>query len=371
VPAGLLEGEWRFGAELTTALLDAEQEIRAAQAHARSVGLGTLAEQLLRSESMASTQIEGIPVPSHRSLAKTLAGGAHRPKADAALANIAAVKWFYEWAGGAESWSIDALTAAHRRVAEADEWVAGTPGEIRDSQNWIGPDPYTPVGADFVPPPARLVLPLLEDLCEYLAREAHPALAAAAIAHAQFETIHPFPDGNGRVGRALIGAVLRRRGVVGLVIPPISLVLARYRDRYLDALTAFRFESIEPWIGLLADAAAQAAAASIRLADQVSQLQDAWREQAQRPRRDSAAEAIIRAMPGHPMFTLDEVADVIGRSHEAARNAVHRLADAGVVRPVTVARKKRIWESVGLFALIDEMERSVGGPRRGPGKTAR
>jgi len=97
---------------------------------------------------------------------------------------------------------------------------------IRSEQNWIGGAASSPRDAEFVPPPPELVPDLLDDLCAFCNREDVPASVQAGIAHAQFETIHPFADGNGRVGRALIHVVLRRRALAPRYVPPVSLVLA-------------------------------------------------------------------------------------------------------------------------------------------------
>jgi Fic family protein len=112
-------------------------------------------------------------------------------------------------------------------------------GRIRTVQNWIGGNDYNPCGADFVPPPEH-VGDLLDDLCAAVNDDVLPSLIQAALVHAQFETIHPFEDGNGRAGRALIHVVLKRRGVATHYVPPISALFANSRQRYIDGLTAFR-----------------------------------------------------------------------------------------------------------------------------------
>src|SRR5207302_3067265 len=135
-------------------------------------------------------------------------------------------------------------------------------------QNWIGGNDYNPCGADFVPPPPEFVPDLLLDLVAYLDSDDYSPLVQAAIAHAQFETIHPFADGNGRVGRALIHAVLRRRGLAPRYVPPISLVLATESRSYIGGLTAYRYmgeptsaaaqEGVANWMGTFASATARA-----------------------------------------------------------------------------------------------------------------
>ena len=268
-----------------------------------AVGVNTIAQQLLRSEAIASSQIEGIDVPGHRALAKAAASNQHKLGAQLVLANIDAVRWVYDWAASSgDPFSPVVICEIHRRLATADRHLSAHAVQIRTRQNWIGRDPYTPVGADFIPPPAREVQSLLQDLCAYANRNDVAPVIQAATVHAQFETIHPFADGNGRVGRSLIGAVLARRQICRDVIPPVSLVLSRDRAAYINALTTWRFETdgYRQWIAELATACEAAALASTRLAGQVSDLQDRWREAAGHPRRDSAAAAIIDALPAYP-----------------------------------------------------------------------
>ena len=132
-------------------------------------------------------------------------------------------------------------------------------GKIRTEPNWIGG--LTPVHAEFVPPPPEEVSALLDDLCAYVSGEDHSALMQAALAHAQFETIHPFADGNGRTGRALLQLVLRRRGIAQHFVPPISLVLATCSKQYVAALMGMRTEDaqtaaegVTEWLELIAQA---------------------------------------------------------------------------------------------------------------------
>ncbi len=99
----------------------------------------------------------------------------------------------------------------------------------------------------------------------------------AAIAHAQFETIHPFEDGNGRTGRALVQVLLRRRGLAPSYVPPISVMLARNRRAYVDGLTAFRDDRPADWVAVFATAAARAATLARHYAERVVALQEDWR----------------------------------------------------------------------------------------------
>lgn len=361
IPAPLQEQEFRFSAQVTAALADAQAALEVIQADAATVGIDTIARQLLRSESMASSQMEGVDVPSHRSLSKTESGRRHREGAVATIANIEALRWAYRWAREDAPWSVKVLQDVHARLATADRWIAQYAGEVRERQNWIGRDRHTPAGAEFIPPPPGNVPALLNDLCAFLRRRDLPPVAQAAIAHVQFETVHPFADGNGRVGRALIGAALIRSRVCSEVVPPLSLVLARDKDAYVDALMSYRYGDDDRWLLLLSDALIAAADASRKLAQQVRELQAQWRKQAGSPRADSTADLVIGLLPRFPMLDAPQAAALLGRSDVAARNALIRLEEAGVLSLVTVAKSQRVWEPRGLFALIDEMERSLSG----------
>jgi Fic family protein len=372
IPAPLADASFSLDDKTVQAVIDAQDAVKEAQQYADTVGVDTIAQQLLRSEAIASSQIEGIDVPSHRALAKAAAGNQHKANAQLVFANIEAVRWVYDWAAHAAApFSTDVICTIHQRLAAADRHLSRHAGQIRTRQNWIGHDPYTPVDADFIPPPAREVLPLLSDLCEYANRNDIAPLVQAAAIHAQFETIHPFADRNGRVGRSLIGAILARRQVCRDVVPPVSLALARDRNAYVDALTDWRFEldGHRQWIIRLATACEAAALASTRLAAQVSDLQDRWRQMAGNPRRDSAAAAIIDALPACPILDAASTARVTSRSQVAARQALNKLTDSGVLAHVTVGKRNRMWESVGLFALIDDMERELSAGMRGPAAT--
>ena len=210
-----------------------------------------------------------------------------------------------------------------------------------------------------MPPPEDLVGPLLEDLVEFIARDNLPAVAQAAIAHAQFETIHPFIDGNGRVGRALIHVILRRRGAATRFVPPVSIVLAARPRSYVDGLIAFREGRVPDWVASFSAAAERAATASIELADQVAGLQAAWRERAGRPRVDSAAVRLIALLPALPVLSAPTARGAIGVSQQQTLAALKSLADAGVLRQISSGTYDRQYAATELFDLLTDYEARV------------
>src|ERR1700737_317613 len=197
----------------------------------RLASLEVLARRLLRAESVASSRIEGL-VLSQRRLARAEAeeGDARDETARSVLVTVGA---------GAKPLRLEDVLEIHRllMLATATPQIAG---ELRDQQNWIGGNAYNPGRADFVPPPPERLKHLMDDLVAFMNRPDLPPVVQAAIAHAQFETIHPSADGNGRVGRPLIHVVLRRRGLAPRYVPPVSLVLATDARAYVAGLVAFR-----------------------------------------------------------------------------------------------------------------------------------
>ncbi len=369
VPGTISRRRWAFSGEVSQAAADAQAAAERAEAHAHHVGVGALAHRLLRSEALASSQIEGVQIPGHRAIARASIGGAVRAPARATLANLEAIEAAVDWARGSDPFSIETFREIHERLATADRWLASHAGTIRTSQNWIGRSASTPAGAEFVPPPHQEVPRLLHDLADFLERADLPPVLQAAIAHAQFETIHPFADGNGRVGRTLIGATLVRARVSNRVLPPVSLVLAGDRPAYVHALTSWRFDGPAELLLLVAGAVEQSALATIELSDQIAALTASWRDRLPKLRAGSGYDLLIDHLPTEPILDVARAATLIERSPESARRALAELEDASVVRQISAGRRNRVWEAVGLFALVDQMERTLSRGRVGGGDT--
>jgi Fic family protein len=322
--------------------------------------LEAVARRLLRTESVASSRIEGI-VLSQRRLAKAEAGGRDGldETASSVLANVRAMEGAIALGASPEPWSVDRLVSLHQLLMENGP-QADIAGRVRERQNWVGGSAVSPRGAEFIPPSADFVPGLLDDLVQFLARDDLSPVLQAAIAHAQFETIHPFADGNGRVGRALIHAVLRRRRLAERYVPPVSLVLAAHANDYVRGLTAFRHERLGEWVVVFADAILRAAGHARRLAGELAALQAQWEEAAGHPRRDSTAAEVLRLLPAHPLVTGRTLQALTGRSKQAVNEALARLEEAAVVRQTSVGKRHRMWEATGLFDLVNGFERSVG-----------
>ena len=367
VPAPLVDLDPLVSSSALNSITEAEEACRRLETTAEeiSVNLETVARQLLRAESVASSRIEGLIV-SHRRLAKAAFTNDRGDfAAQSVLRNISGLEQALRLATELRRIDRDTIVNIHKAMFEgtADEPHAGI---VRDRQNWIGREGSTPATAEFVPPPADTVEELLDDLGAFASRDDVSPVLQVAIVHAHFETIHPFWDGNGRVGRGLIHVVLRRRGTITRLLPPVSLVLANDAEAYVRGLTSYRFADENDWYALFSEALRISADGSAAFAERIRALQQHWHDQAGNPRRDSAAARLIDVLPSHPVVNLRTAMELTGASDQAVLRAFDRLQVAGVIRQTTVGKRNRAFESIGLFALMDEFERELGPPDRTP-----
>src|SRR5262249_22623649 len=165
----------------------------------------------------------------------------------------------------------------HALLMREDRATGRFAGQFRTQQNWIGGRSDSPRDAAHVPPPPERVRPPQSDPVAFVNRDAPPSLAQAAIAHAQCETIHPFADGNGRVGRCLIHTVLARRQLATRMLVPVSLVLAAYGDHYIQGLVDYREDHIDQWCGTFASAARLAVDGAARFEEELATMITRWR----------------------------------------------------------------------------------------------
>jgi Fic family protein len=360
----------------TTAADVADAEAAIARFDSRVSSLAdteALARLLLRAEAVASSHIEGLVIGGRRLLRAEAANALGDADVDVTatevLNNIAAMDYAIKSFGGVVT--IDGILEMHRLL------LAGTPqeryaGRFRGEQNWIGGSSYNPCSAAFVPPPEGRVEELMADLCAFVNDDALPAVAQAAVVHAQFETIHPFVDGNGRTGRALIHVVLRRRGLTLAAVPPISLILATRAEDYIAGLTSFRYlgpsddpeavTSVNRWISTFAAASARAAIDAQTFENRIEVLETGWRERLGKVRARSATAELLDRLPGTPIVTVNGVAEMTGRSLTAASEAIDRFVRAGILTQITFGRRNRAWEAPEIIDAFSDFERALASP---------
>lgn len=280
----------------------AEESVRGLSGDARD--LAGIARFLLRSEAIASSRIEGI-APAVQGVALAEPSGFEPVPDVSATAQLVANNMTVLQEARTVLASAPAVTNDHI-VELRSALLPDEPGHhgLRTVQNWIGGSDHHPLDADFVPPAPRHVRPLMDDFVAYLNGAGHSPIVQAGLAHAQFETVHPFTDGNGRVGRALIHTVLTRRGLTTDAILPVSLVLSTLRHEYVGGLTSYRHaEPISSagshsaraaWIEVFASAVLTAAARARRLAAELATLRTSWQERLARSRAEEGKTRPVR-----------------------------------------------------------------------------
>jgi len=348
--------------------LDAETVARAARAQAAvehgaetmPKDYAALARLLLRAEGVASSFIEGVTAPVV-DIVLAEASDEREPTAAAwVAANLAAATEAIDEAQ-AGPLTVESLCRWHRTLMTGSPTPVRHVGVLRDEQGWIGGT--SPLDAHLVTPPPEEVPGLVDDLVAYANRVDVDAVSQAAIAHAQFEIIHPFADGNGRVGRVLVAWILVRR--LSLVTPPpVSTRIAANVGGYSSGLVLFQLGDHNAWVRWFADAVSGAGRAQQELVASVERLQREWRdrlaaprESAKRLRSNAAAWRVIHLLPRHLIITGPTVAGELAIPLKSANAALRDLVDAdilvehGTVQPKGRGRPSRLYTSPELLGL--------------------
>ena len=318
-----------------------------------------IASVLYRSESSASSIIEDITVGPRRILEAEVATAdeVRDPIASRIIGNLdglrdALTTTFPAGSDDYLRWH-RLLTEGHPRMKDGDV------GAYRTKQNWIGGDAYGPRNAEFVPPRPEVVEALVTDLTAYTARTDIAPIVQAAIAHALFEVIHPFTDGNGRVGRMLIQHVLAGRMDLGAPVP-VSIPWSQDKDRYIASLRKYQSGDTNAWIEFFGMSVLSAVAWMRSVEDRVGSLLTSLADQS-RARGESVAARVIRDLPVHPIVNADTVAERYGVSRQAAHQALVRLGEDGVLtersfsRRTKSGRPRQMFTSMELIELLSEI----------------
>lgn len=367
-----------IGGQLSRQINTVERNIRALNGPGAE-NLTGIARFLLRSEAIASSQIEGI-TPSAQQIALAELGQSETVRGVSEQARLVANNMTVVRQSTTElvetpTLTVDHIIELHQSLLPDQPHHHG----LRTVQNWIGSSDWSPIGADFVPPDPEQVPALMADLVDYINGAAHSPLVQAAVVHAQFETIHPFTDGNGRVGRALIHTVLARRGLAERAVLPISLVLATLRDQYVAGLNAYRHDepatstgasaSINTWVNVFVQAAAISVEQSQTLMGHINDLRLAWTQRLSThresaglrplPRADSAVARLLDQLPEAPVVTATTLAKILDVSFPAASAALDELAKADIVQPKAIERGATAYLAREVLELITMAERAL------------
>lgn len=315
--------------------------------------VAAFAPVLLRSEAASSSQIENLTASARAIFSAELGGGTSR-NADEIAANTHAMQAAIDLADDPSARSIQRM---HAVLMERQP--RHTPGRWRDEPVWIGTRSDSPVGASYVAPGHEHIEDLIDDLVGFAATPSIPPLVSVAVAHAQFETIHPFTDGNGRTGRALAQSMLRHRGVTRNVAIPVSAGLLADVEGYHRALDAYREGDIDPIIRAFAAASLRAVRNARQLVDEIDAIRSSWDDRLT-ARRSSNAWKLLDVLARRPVLNSAAAAAEIGVRQPNVYPPLKALVEAGIAKSKNEHGLGPFWHSDEVLAAIDAFAERAG-----------
>lgn len=320
------------------------------------VGPGGLpfASILLRTESASSSEIENL-TSGARAIAEAELGERETGNAAHIVRNVRTMEAALALADRIDGESIIAM-----QTALLGSFAPNLTGGWRDEQVWIGGTSLSPHLADFVPPHQDRVAAAMDDLVAFIGRADIPVLAHLAIAHAQFETIHPFPDGNGRTGRAIVQAMLRHGQVTTNITVPVSAGLLHDVKDYYNALTAYRHGELRPIITAFTRAAGYAVVNGRQLVRDIGSIEADWGDKMRGLRSDAAARRVSTLAITHPVLNSDFVVRELSVAPPTAFRALDALVQRGVLKAANSQRRNRIWLAEPVLNALDDFAARAG-----------
>jgi Fic family protein len=308
---------------------------------------------LLRSESSSSSKIENL-TSGARAIALAELGNDDKLNASEIVANVRAMQAAIDLADRLDADAVLAMHSAlmHRHHPE-------TAGRWRAEQVWIGGGDFGPHGAAFVAPHHERVPAAIADLIRFVQRDDLPVLAHAALAHAQFETIHPFADGNGRTGRALVHSMLRAKALTRNVTVPVSAGLLTDTDAYFAALTAYRRGDAARIVTLIAEASFSAIANGRRLVADLRDVRERWNALIT-ARQDAVAWRLADLLLRQPVVDAELVQSELGATSANAHRALRQLSDAGILTEFSGRQRNRMWQTSEVLSALDDFAARAG-----------
>jgi Fic family protein len=253
--------------------------------------------------------------------------------------------------------SIRLVRELHEKLMTGVRGDHATPGELRRSQNWIGPPGSTLAQATYVPPPHEEMLDQLGAWEEFLHDETLPPLVQTALMHYQFEAIHPFLDGNGRVGRLLITLLLMQRGVLPLPLLYLSAFFEATRRDYYENLRAVTERSAwNDWLLYFFNGVARQSEDALSRAERINQQLDHWRKSVSRT-GSGVALRMLDLLGTNPFITVRKAAAQLGVAYNTAAAALRRIVQLGILKQVGDARRDRVFCARALLSILEEPPR--------------
>jgi len=319
-----------------------------------------LIRPFIRREAVLSSRIEGTQATLGELLAVEAGGTVERSPADLReVANYVAALEFGVGRLASLPISLRLVQELHGRLMDGVRGGQVTPGEFRRSQNWIGPAGCTLANATYVPPPPHEMIGALDAWERFLHDRTLPPLVHVALVHSQFEAIHPFLDGNGRVGRLLITLLLVERGVLPAPLLYLSAFFEATRREYYERLLGVtRDGQWEEWLEYFANGVARQAEDASSRAARINELLADWRRQAA-GLASSVSVALVDLLAENPFWTVNGVAKRLGVAYTTAQRAVEALGKIGALAPVSAARRGRVFVAAAVLDILEEPARLV------------
>ncbi|WP_411733132.1 Fic family protein [Paeniglutamicibacter sp.] len=318
--------------------------------------LGPMSTILLRTESASSSQIEQLST-SARQLALAEIDESEKQNALTVIGNVRAMEAALRLS---ERLDRDSILAMHKELLSHQIDMAEEAGRFREELVWIGgTDTAGPLGASFIAAQHSRVVPAIDDLVVFMNRQDIPALAQIAIAHAQFETIHPFVDGNGRTGRALAQSMLRNKKLSMHATAPISAGILRNTSGYFDALDAYRAGDAAPIIRIFVNASIYAAATGEMLVDSLAAQVDEARTRLQGLRSNSTAWKVLPLLIGQPVINARYLKEQLEINDAVAHRALDILSDRGILQEKSGRSRNRVWQHQGILMVLDDYAKDI------------
>lgn len=311
---------------------------------------------LLRSESSASSQIENL-TSSVRNVALAELTDSIPKNAQLIAGNVAAMKAALKHNGAL---TLDAILNMQAILVNRAGQTFG--GALREEQVWIGGSSFSPHGAQYVPPSFERLPSYMDDLLAFSRRDDMNPIIKGAVFHAQFETVHPFIDGNGRTGRALLHVILRRDGLLGESTLPVSAGLLHNIDRYMEALTQYQEGDPTAVVEQLVDALELACVIGERLAARIDSVIASWNSSF-KERAGSSIYALPAILVEQPVVNRSYLVEKLGISERACSNLIDRAEDYGILRPVGSGKRAAFYQAEDLLEILDETS-SISSIRR-------
>ncbi len=318
---------------------------------------GTMEKILFRTEAVNSSRIEGYET-NYRNLAIALIGGESKPGALITAFNLLALETAIN-DNKNQKLSVESICSIHAQLMKLESFA----GQLRDVQNWIGGSGFSPYNAAHIPPPPEYVVDALNDLVDFMARDDLNPVLKLSIAHAQFEAIHPFIDGNGRTGRALSQVILVQNELPPV---PISVGLFALRGNYYESLSRYVEGDIAPTISLQAKSILVACFALHQIGGKRDSLADKWRELLNIRRKGSTVDRAVDWILENPAFTSSQLSSELSASSAETARTIKRFSDCEILSKSRRSKEKSarggyeiIWEANEVYVLAESLEQEI------------